>query len=49
MTSRSDQPRQTIDEELIAKLKYLRLRRLLTHWDETLQQARKGRYSCERF
>jgi DNA replication protein DnaC len=30
-------------------LKYLRLRRLLSHWDETLEQARKGRYSSERF
>ena len=49
MTNRSDPSRQTIDEELIAKLKYLRLRRLLTHWDETLEKARKGRYSCERF
>ncbi len=37
------------DEELIAMLKYLRLSRLLTHWNETLEQARQGRYSCERF
>jgi DNA replication protein DnaC len=37
-----------MDEELVAMLKYLRLRRLLTHWDETIQAARKGRYSPER-
>ncbi len=37
-----------LDEELIAMLKYLRLGRLLSHWDETLQAARKGRYSAER-
>ena len=37
-----------MDEELAAVLKYLRLRRLLTHWDETIQTARKGRYSAER-
>ena len=42
-------PNQGIDEELLAMLKYLRLRRLLSHWDETLEQARKGRYSSERF
>jgi DNA replication protein DnaC len=36
------------DEQLEAILKYLRLGRLLTHWDETLEKARQGRYSCER-
>ena len=49
MTNPPDPSRQSIDEELIAKLKYLRLGRLLAHWDETLEKARKGRYSCERF
>jgi len=39
---------KNLDEELIATLKYLRLGRLLSHWDETLQAARKGRYSSER-
>jgi DNA replication protein DnaC len=37
-----------MDEELIAMLKYLRLGRLLSQWDETLETARKGRYSAER-
>jgi DNA replication protein DnaC len=37
-----------MDEELLAKLKYLRLGRLLSHWDDTLETARKGRYSAER-
>jgi DNA replication protein DnaC len=37
-----------MDEQLLAMLKYLRLRRLLSAWDETLEKARKGRYSCER-
>ncbi len=37
-----------MDEELIAILKYLRLGRLLSHWDETLKTARQGRYSAER-
>ena len=48
MTNHSDQPYQNMDEELVAMLKYLRLGRLLSHWDETLQTARKGRYSAER-
>ena len=48
MTNPSDQPRQNIDDELVRMLKYLRLSRLLTHWDETLEKARKGRYSSER-
>ena len=37
-----------MDEELLEMLKYLRLRRTLSHWDETLEKARKGRYSSER-
>jgi DNA replication protein DnaC len=37
-----------MDDELVAMLKYLRLGRLLSRWDETLQAARKGRYSAER-
>ena len=48
MTTNSDKPRASIDDELVAKLKYLRLGRLLSHWDETLEMARKGRYSAER-
>ena len=48
MTSPSEQPRQNIDDELVRMLKYLRLGRLLAHWDETLEKARKGRYSSER-
>ena len=48
MTTDPDQPNKSMDEELIALLKYLRLGRLLRDWDETLETARKGRYSCER-
>lgn len=48
MTNPSEQPRQNIDDELVRMLKYLRLGRLLAHWDETLEKARKGRYSSER-
>lgn len=48
MTTPADQPHQSIDEELLGMLKYLRLGHLAGHWDETLKQARKGRYSCER-
>ncbi len=48
MTTNSDKPSQSTDDELVAKLKYLRLGRLLSHWDETLEMARKGRYSNER-
>lgn len=48
MTNLSDPACQHIDDELMEMLKYLRLRRLLTHWDETLEHARKGRLSCER-
>jgi len=48
MTNPSDEPRQGVDGELLAVLKYLRLGHLAAHWDETLEQARKGRYSSER-
>jgi DNA replication protein DnaC len=42
------QPGHSLDEELVAQLKYLRLTRLLAHWDTTMQTARQGRYSSER-
>ena len=48
MTNPSEEPRQSVDGELLAVLKYLRLGHLAAHWDETLEQARKGRYSSER-
>ena len=48
MTNPSDEPRQSIDSELLALLKYLRLGHLAAHWDETLEKARKGHYSSER-
>ena len=38
----------SIDENLSEMLKYLRLGRLHANWDETLERARKGRYSNER-
>ena len=48
MTTNSGNPSHGMDEEMIAMLKYLRLGRLLSHWDETMETARKGRYSVER-
>ena len=48
MTTHPSEPSKNRDEELIHMLKYLRLGNLLTHWDETLAKARKGRYSAER-
>jgi hypothetical protein len=48
MTKSSDRSRQSVDDELREMLKYLRLGRLLAHWDETLEKARAGRYSSER-
>ena len=53
MTSPSEphnngEPSKDLDEELIAMLRHLRLGRLLSHWDETVAKARKGRYSPER-
>lgn len=37
-----------MDENLINTLKYLRLGRLLTHWDEYLEMARKKNFSSVR-
>ena len=48
MATNPSKPNKNKDE-LIDVLKYLRLGNLLTHWDETLAKARKGRYSAERF
>jgi len=48
MTTDPSQANKGMDDELIATLRYLRLGRLLSHWDETLETARKGRYSVER-
>ncbi|MGD9713643.1 MAG: ATP-binding protein [Thermomicrobiales bacterium] len=38
-----------LDENLVAMLKHLRLSRLLTDWNETLDQARRSKFSHERF
>ena len=48
MTTDPGKPPKGMDEEFISMLKYLRLGRLLSHWDETLSAARQGRYSSER-
>jgi len=48
MTTDPSKPDQSMDQELVIMLKYLRLSRLLSHWDEYLATARKGRYSTER-
>ena len=48
MTTHPSEPNSNGDEERIHMLKYLRLGNLLTHWDETLARARKGRYSADR-
>ncbi len=48
MTTDPGETSKSMDETLIAMLKYLRLGRLLSHWDETLTAARQGRYSPER-
>jgi DNA replication protein DnaC len=48
MTTDPGKTSKSMDEDLIAMLKYLRLGRLLSHWDETLTTARQGRYSPER-
>jgi len=48
MTTDPGKPSQSMDQETIAMLKYLRLGRLLSHWDEYLTMAREGRYSAER-
>ena len=34
MTTKADKPNKNRDEELIGMLKYLRLRKLLSHWEE---------------
>ena len=46
--NKNGEPSKNLDEELIAMLRHLRLGRLLSHWDETVAKARKGRYSAER-
>ena len=48
MANNPNPPGANIDDELLGMLKYLRLGRLLANWDETLEKARKGRYSSER-
>ena len=51
MTNHSDKPDKNLDnmnENLQEMLKYLRLRNLLSQWDEILDKARQGRYSAER-
>ena len=48
MTTKPAKPSPSIDEKLIDMLKFLRLGRLNSHWDETLEIARRGRYSAER-
>ena len=48
MTTDPSKPDQSMDQELVIMLKYLRLARLLSHWDEYLATARKERYSTER-
>jgi DNA replication protein DnaC len=49
MTTNADKPSPNRDDELIGMLKYLRLWKLLSHWEEYLAEARKKRYSVERF
>jgi DNA replication protein DnaC len=48
MTNPSKKPNVSIDKELVGMLKYLRLWKLLAHWDEYLAEARKQRLSVER-
>jgi DNA replication protein DnaC len=50
MTTKPAKPsaNPSIDENLSEMLKYLRLGRLHANWDQTLERARKGRYSNER-
>jgi len=47
-TDPNSKPNHDMDEELVRMLKYLRLGRLLSHWDEYLSTATQGRYSAER-
>jgi DNA replication protein DnaC len=48
MTTNQLQFPSDMDPELVMMLRYLRLGRLLSHWDETLTMARKSRWSAER-
>jgi DNA replication protein DnaC len=48
MSNPSEPSRPHIDDQLREMLKYLRLGRLLAHWEATLEKARRGRYSSER-
>jgi DNA replication protein DnaC len=48
MTTDPAKPDECLDEELVLMLRYLRLGRLLSHWEEYLAAAREGRYSAER-
>lgn len=48
MTNHSEEPDKNMDDKLLEMLKYLRLRNLLSQWDEILDKARQGRYSAER-
>jgi len=48
MTTNSDKPKKSMDEEMSGMLKYLRLWKLLSHWDEYMAKARQKRYSVER-
>ena len=48
MTNPSEEPNKNMDDKLLEMHKYLRLRNLLSQWDEILDKARKGRYSAER-
>jgi DNA replication protein DnaC len=48
MTTDPGKPDKSMDEDLVLMLRYLRLGRLLSHWEEYLAAARQGRYSAER-
>ena len=48
MTTDPSKPNGGMDEEFAIMLKYLRLGKLLSHWDKYLATARQGRYSAER-
>ena len=47
MTTDPGKPDKSLDEELVLMLRYLRLGRLLTHWEEYLAAAREGRHSAD--
>ena len=42
MTTDPEKPDKSLDEELVLTLRYLRLGRLLPHWEEYLAAAHKG-------